>query len=174
MVEDQCRYVKQMVFDMKLNDCNIQDEKIENSEIQLEILLSIVCRNHLVFINREAKALNIKGKQIPTLMVISKHPGITQDSIVKLFQIDKGFIARIVRELEDDKLLYRTIDPENRRKYNIFLTEKGENIIPKIKDIEEEWNKIVCDGLNKDENLKLVKFMSLLAQNSVDKIKNQS
>lgn len=159
---------------MKLNDCNIQGEKIEDSEIQLEILLSIVSRNHLVFINREAKALNIKGKQIPCLMVISKHPGITQDDMVRLFQIDKGFIARIVRELEDDKLLYRTIDPENRRKYNIFLTETGENIIPKIKDIEEKWNKIVCEGLNKDENLKLMKFMSVLAQNSVDKIKNQS
>lgn len=159
---------------MKLNDCNIQGEKIEDSELQLEILLSIVSRNHLVFINREAKALNIKGKQIPCLMVISKHPGITQDDIVRLFQIDKGFIARIMRELEDDKLLYRTIDPENRRKYNIFLTKKGENLIPKIKDIEEEWKKIVCDGLNNDENLKLMKFMGLLAQNSIDKIKNQS
>lgn len=163
-----------MVFDMKLNDGNIQGEKIEDSEIQLEILISIVSRNHLVFINREAKALNIKGKQIPCLMVISKHPGITQDDIVRLFQIDKGFIARIVRELEDDKLIYRTIDPENRRKYNIFLTENGKNLIPKIKDIEEKWNKIVCEGLNKDENLKLMKFMSVLAQNSVDTIKNQS
>lgn len=163
-----------MVFDMKLNDGNIQGEKIEDSEIQLEILISIVSRNHLVFINREAKALNIKGKQIPCLMVISKHPGITQDDIVRLFQIDKGFIARIVRELEDDRLIYRTIDPDNRRKYNIFLTENGENLIPKIKDIEEKWNKIVCEGLNTDENLKLMKFMSVLAQNSVDKIKNQS
>ncbi|MFA0834325.1 MAG: MarR family winged helix-turn-helix transcriptional regulator [Methanobacterium formicicum] len=148
--------------------------KMGDLEIQLEILLSIICRNHLVFTNRKAKRLNIKGRHIPCLMLISDCPGITQDEIAYIHQIDKGFIARIVKELEDDEFLCRTIDPENRRKYHISLTEKGKDIIPKIKDIDEEWKEVVCEGLNEDEISKLMEFMNLLAENSIEKIRNRT
>lgn len=159
---------------MKTDDLNMKEGKTSNLEIQLGVFLSIISRNRIVFYNREAKKLDIKGKQIPCLMLISNHPGITQDNIAKVFQIDKGFIARIVKEMEDDELLYRTINPENRRKYNIFLTEEGENIIPKLNIIEEKWKKLVCQGLNKDEILKLTEFLSSLTQNSIDEIKNSN
>jgi len=159
---------------MKENDLNVHNKKIADLDIQLEIFLSIIWRNHFVFLNRETKKLNIKGTHAPCLMVISEHPGITQEDIANIFQIDKGFIARIVRELEENELLYRTVDPDNRRKYNIFLTENGENIIPKLKNINKKWEKLVCEGLNEDESFKLIEFMDLLAQNSLEKIKNQS
>lgn len=143
-------------------------------DIPLEVLFSILNRNHFVFVNKEAKHLNITGSQMPCLKFISHKPGITQEDLANTFQIDKGSIARAVKKLEDNELLYRINDPANRRKYLIFLTEKGENIIPEIKGIEERWKKIVCEGLNEDENSKLMEFMNLLAENSIEKIKNRS
>jgi Transcriptional regulators len=157
---------------MKLNELNIPVEEKLNSDIPIEALFSIICRNQFVFVNRESKKLNITGRQIPCLRLISDHPGITQDDIANTLQIDKGFIARVVKKLEDDDFLYRTIDPTNRRKYHIYLTEKGKNIIPEIKAIDEKWEKIVFEGLKKDEKCKLMDFIELLAKNSIEKIKN--
>ena len=157
---------------MKLNESNMLVEEELYSDIPIEALFSIICRNQFVFVNRESKKLNITGRQIPCLRLISDHPGIIQDDIANTLQIDKGFIARVIKKLEDDEFLYRTIDPNNRRKYHIYLTEKGKNIIPEIKSIDEKWEKIVFEGLNKDEKCKLIEFIDLLSKNSIKKIKN--
>jgi DNA-binding MarR family transcriptional regulator len=144
---------------------------VNSDNIPLEALFPIICRNHHVFTDEEAKSLNISGQKIPCLMMIYYKPGITQEELVNIFQIDKGFIARLVRKLEDDGLVYRTRDTENRRKYHIFLTVKGEKIIPAIRDIEEKWKKIMFKGLENDEISKLMEFLNLLTENSM-KTKN--
>lgn len=141
-----------------------------NSDILLPGLLSIISRNHFIFINKETKDLDLTGGQFPCLMAISRKPGTNQDYIANKFQIDKGSIARAVKKLEDNEFVHRTPDPKNRRKYLLFLTEKGENLIPQIKHIEEKWEKTVCEGLKEAEKDKLMEFMTLLAENSIEKI----
>lgn len=44
--------------------------------------------------------------------MVSDRPGITQEEIANIFQIDNGFIARIVRKLEDNEFIYRVCSPE--------------------------------------------------------------
>ena len=150
-------------------------DKMIDSSIPIGAIFSIIHREHLVFAHEEAKYLNITGSQIPCLLMISKKQGITQEELANnKFHIDKGFIARIVRKLEDDEFIYRVHDPKNRRKYHIFLTEKGKNCVHEIKGIEEKWKKIVFEGLEKDEISKLMEVLILLAENSIEKIKNRS
>jgi DNA-binding MarR family transcriptional regulator len=143
------------------------------SDIPLPGLLSIISRNHFIYLNQETKDLDLTGGQFPCLITISHKPGTTQDHIAKKLQIDKGSIARAVKKLEDNELIHRIPDPKNRRKYLLFLTKKGENIIPQIKSIEEKWEKTVCEGLREDEVTTLMEFLNVLAENSTEKIKKQ-
>ncbi|MCE7698815.1 MAG: MarR family transcriptional regulator, partial [Methanobacterium paludis] len=77
-------------------------------------------------------------------------------------------------KLEDKGFISRTLDPENRRKYLIFLTEKGEQTVPKIRGIERKWEKVVCEGLSDEEHSQLLEFLNVLAKNSIEKFKNHS
>lgn len=148
--------------------------KIMSSDIPLPGLLSIISRNHFIFINKETKDLDLTGGQFPCLIAISHKPGTTQDYIANKHQIDKGSIARAVKKLEDNEFVHRIPDPKNRRKYLLFLTKKGENLIPQIRSIEEKWEKMVCEGLKEDEKDNLMEFLTLLAENSIEKIKKQN
>lgn len=143
-------------------------------DIPLEGLLSVITRNHFIYINRETKDLNLTGGQLPCLILLSHKQGVTQDYIARKFHIDKGTIARAVKKLEDKGFISRTLDPENRRKYLIFLTEKGEQTVPKIRGIERKWEKVVCEGLSDEEHSQLLKFLNVLAKNSIEKFKNHS
>ena len=145
-------------------------DKMADSDIPIDAIFSIIHRKHLIFTHKAAEHLNITGKQIPCLLMVSNRPGITQEEIANIFQIDKGFIARILRKLEDNGFIYRVRGPENRRKYHIFLTEKGKSSIPEIEGIEEKWKKVVLEGLEKDEISKLMEVLNLLAENSIEKI----
>lgn len=76
------------------------------------------------------------------MIFLSHKQGITQDDIARKFQIDKGAVARSVKKLEDREFIRRIPDPENRRKYLIFLTEKGEQTIPELNAIEKNGRKL--------------------------------
>lgn len=157
---------------MKVNGLNMQGKKV-NPNLPLDGLISIIYRSQSVIVNKDADELNITCRQISCLRLVSAYPRITQDEIANTFQVDKGTIARTIRKLEDDEFLYRVQDPENRRKYQIFLTEKGKNIVPKIKFIEDKWEKRVCEGLNKDEISKLMELLYLVAENSLEILDNK-
>lgn len=168
------QYLKNPQHPTGFKDSDKKRRKIMNSGIPLQGLLSIVSRNHYIFINKKSKTLGLTGRQFPCLILLSHKPGITQDDIAKTFQIDKGSVARSVKKLEDDEFIHRIPDPKNRRKYLLFLTKKGEKVIPKVRAIEEEWEKMVCEGLEESEKVKLREFVTLLAKNSIDKLKKQN
>lgn len=62
-------------------------------------IVSIVTRNHYIFMNHELKHLELTEGQVPCLMVLSKKGGITQDDLSRMFHIDKGTIARAIKKI---------------------------------------------------------------------------
>ncbi|AXV36841.1 MAG: MarR family transcriptional regulator [Methanobacteriaceae archaeon] len=136
-------------------------------------ILSIVIRNHFIFMNKELKYLELTEGQVPCLMAISKKPEITQDDLARMFHIDKGTIARTIRKLEEKKLVNKVQDQFNRRRYLLSLTEKGENIIPEILRTEEKWENIIFKGFSNEERTGLLKGMKKLAENSLELGENQ-
>lgn len=136
-------------------------------------ILSIVIRNHFIFMNKELKYLELTEGQVPCLMAISKKPEITQDDLARMFHIDKGTIARTIRKLEEKKLVNKVQDQFNRRRYLLSLTEKGENIIPEILRTEEKWENIIFKGFSNEERAGLLKGMKKLAENSLELGENQ-
>jgi DNA-binding MarR family transcriptional regulator len=136
-------------------------------------ILSIVIRNHFIFMNRELKHLELTEGQVPYLMVLSKRPGITQDDLARMFHIDKSAIARAIRKLEEKKLVNKVQDPVNRRKYLLSLTGNGEELVPEILIAEKKWEDIIFKGFSDEERSLLVEKVKLMANNSIEICKNQ-
>lgn len=76
------------------------------------------------------------------LLYIASHPDATQDEISHRMTIDKVTITRAIHRLEEGGYLTRTLDETNRRKFRIFLTEKGKclanDVVTAADDIDGE------------------------------------
>lgn len=74
------------------------------------------------------------------LMQIYQNEGLSQDDLANLFGQSKATIAKHLRTLEDEGYIIRQIDANNRRKYILKTTKKGEKLaILKIKELKD-WN----------------------------------
>ena len=135
-------------------------------EIPFGAVVSLINRSKFVFLNNRLQPLGLSAGQFPILMLLAKEQNLMQDRFVQHYHLDKGTIARAVRKLEDGGYIRRITDPLNRRAVRLFLTEKGEDAIPHLKDINREWEHQICIDLSKTEIVALHRIMRHVARNS--------
>lgn len=122
------------------------------TEKYINRIISILYRYNQRFFTRklEEYSLPIEVGQMPTLIQIYRHPGITQDRISSNAGIDKGTVAHIIKQLEKEGIIMRQIDPEDRRVNHIFATEKGleskEQVFKTIRELHEVLYQGFCDS----------------------------
>ena len=81
------------------------------------------------------------------LMAIYEKKNLSQDDLANMFGQSKGTIAKALRKLEDNEYVERRIDDNNRRKYILNTTEKGEKLAILLKKDLKEWEEFV--GIDK-------------------------
>lgn len=87
------------------------------------------------------------------LMEIHKRKNLSQDDLASTFGQSKGTIAKALRKLEDKEYVEREIDENNRRKYILKTTKKGDELAVLLKKDLNEWEEHV--GINElDEKSK--------------------
>ncbi len=93
------------------------------------------------------------------LMEIHKRRGLSQDDLANIFGQSKGTIAKALRKLEDKEYVERKVDENNRRKYILNTTKKGEELAILLKEDLENWEKTVgIDKLDDDTKDQLRKI----------------
>lgn len=136
-------------------------------KVPLGALVSVIHRTHHIYIDEQMKRFGLSSGQLFTLLHLAHEQGITQETLVHRFRVDKGTVARAVRRLEDAGYISRTIDPDDRRAVRIYLTDRGEEIIPEIVRIDREWEEKVFAGLTDEERREAEKKLMTIAQNSL-------
>lgn len=83
------------------------------------------------------------------LMELYKRKNLSQDDLATIFGQSKGTIAKALRKLEDHEYVERIIDENNRRKYILNITEKGEKLAILLENDLKKWEELVgIDKLN--------------------------
>ena len=77
------------------------------------------------------------------LMEIHKRKNLSQNDLANIFGQSKGTIAKALRKLEDKEYVERQIDENNRRKYILNTTKKGEELAIQLKKDLENWEETV-------------------------------
>ena len=76
--------------------------------------------------NRERERLGQKLIPVPLMAYVLEHPGCTQGEIASFLYISAASVATSCKRLEKEGLLERRVDPVNRRKNQLYVTEAGE------------------------------------------------
>lgn len=116
-------------------------------------------------------SLPIEVGQIPSLMQVYRYPGITQDEISSNANIDKGTVARTVKQLEDSGLVIRKTDDKDRRINHIFATPKGMEIKEQVFEIIVELHTVLYQGFSNSEIDEAISLMERMKENMSNYIK---
>jgi len=95
--------------------------------------------------------IDISYTQWKLIITINQKPGLTQTELSKSAQKDKASVTRMLDILEKEDYVTRKKDPEDRRLYNIFLTEKGEAVFKKTLPLVNRVESDMLQDLTEEE-----------------------
>ncbi|MDQ7095050.1 MarR family transcriptional regulator [Desulfosporosinus sp. PR] len=136
-----------------------------NQEFSIRRYISTLYRYGNSHIAKRLEFLNI-GSGYSILLTLYRQGGISQEELSAILKIDKGTTAKATKKLEDEGYLSREIDVNDRRAYNVFLTAKGLEVIPKIQSAIKEWEKIITSGFSEKEIYLAAEILYKMAENA--------
>jgi DNA-binding MarR family transcriptional regulator len=84
-----------------------------------------------VFIEETGK-LRVTNRQWGILFLLTHRPGIDQASVADLLGLDRSTTAMVVKKLEDDGLIVRSINVRDRRRHSLQLTRSGKRLFSQL------------------------------------------
>ncbi|GAB2787030.1 MarR family transcriptional regulator [Rhabdobacter roseus] len=100
---------------------------------------------------------------------ISRDEGTSQNSLAEVTYKDPPTVTRIVDLLEKKGLVERRMAAGDRRKFNLFLTAKGESTYTKAFPIVAEIRRIGWGDLSEADYQQFVRLMDSIYNNFSDK-----
>nr|WP_288268453.1 MarR family transcriptional regulator [uncultured Methanobrevibacter sp.] len=85
------------------------------------------------------------------LVKLNYFDDLSQNDLARIFNLSKGSVAKSLKKLENEGYIIRKTDNEDFRRNIIELTDKSLEIIPKIKEINGEWETYM--GISEDSKL---------------------
>lgn len=115
--------------------------------------------------SRRLKAYDLTPEQWSALNRLGEEDGLTQKDLAERTYKDSPNTTRIIDKLEKKGLLQRREDPEDRRAFQIFLTESGKSLREQIIPVASQLNVDVTDGLDKKDLSQLLQLMNRIYAN---------
>jgi DNA-binding MarR family transcriptional regulator len=117
------------------------------------------------FMNEHLKEYGISGSQYMFIIALNKNPGSSQDYLAEHYYKDKGLVARSTKRLEELGYITRETDPNDKRQNNLYLTEKGKELVPHIYSLMNQWAGSAVEGLTADECNNTLKILESMLEN---------
>ncbi|RBP95916.1 DNA-binding MarR family transcriptional regulator [Cytobacillus firmus] len=103
------------------------------------------------YIKDKLAHLNIAPEQNLILMLLWEEDGLSQNEIARRLDKDKSNITRMLSSLEKKGFIKKSMNKEDSRSLNVYLTENGKNLSEHVYPITEEFHSIVTSGIAKEE-----------------------
>jgi DNA-binding MarR family transcriptional regulator len=124
-----------------------------------------------LYISKQLEPYGLGSGQFHYILMLYKHDGISQEEMTKYTSKDKGTTARAINKLEKEGYVIRKVNPEDKRSYKIYLTQKALEMKPIIFDVLDRCNKILELGLSDKEKDMLLTVLKKMAENAVKHMK---
>lgn len=110
--------------------------------------------------------IGLTGTQHSYILSVCREPGISQNHIAKSLLINKSNVTRQLILLETGGFITRRQDPANRRRIQIFPTDKALEAYPKVLEVLTAWNDLILAGLDPAQQEHLLTLMHLVLKNA--------
>lgn len=111
-------------------------------------LLYDVARLIRVRSDQRARSTGMTRAQWIILIWVKRKPGITQNELACLVEVEPITVARLIDRLEGRGLVERRLDPKDRRLRRLHLTEAAEPLMAEIEQYKVELDEQITAGLD--------------------------
>lgn len=118
------------------------------------------------FTHRLAEAgLDVTPEQWGILCRLWEHQPRSQKDLACSILQDTATVARMLESMERKEMVRREIDPEDRRLYRVFTTDKADVIQPKIIQLVKSVGEECMEPLTQEETRQLVSLTDKIYNN---------
>ena len=114
-------------------------------------LNSGIFRANQVHLDKVLKKFGLSSGSYPYLMILRRCEGLSQNKISCELGQDKAMSARTVTKLIELGYIFKEIDEKDSRAYKLYLTDKGRETIPKVKEAIYNLIDLITEGLSDEE-----------------------
>ncbi len=134
--------------------------------------VSIIYRHLQIHMNQEFSSLGFGSGQCLFFHHISKNKGLTQKELSNKLLIDKATTAKAVKKLLDLGYIRMELDRNDKRCHRLYLTEKGEEILPRTNAIMKGITEILGKGMDREEVERTFQSLEKMFLNLTDHIEH--
>ncbi|MCH9672155.1 MAG: MarR family transcriptional regulator [Gammaproteobacteria bacterium] len=131
----------------------------------LGFLLHDVSRMLRKRFDRRARDLGLTKSQWIVLAHLARHEGIHQSGLADILEIEPITLARHLDRLEDTGWVERQRDPNDRRAWNLHMTEKAGPILDELAVIVDETMEEALTGLPELDRTNLFDMLQAVRAN---------
>lgn len=143
-------------------------EKDIFDDMSLILLMYNISQNGIKFARSKSKELTNLRDSYYLLKIYYSEIELSQEDFCNIFCQSKGTVAKTLRKLEDKGYIERIINKDNRRKYILKLTKKGEEVIPVLKRKVDYWHNSVGLAKISDESMAVIRDVARKSYNLVN------
>ena len=118
----------------------------------------------------DGSGFDISINQMILLMNLKENPTATQVELAELIFKDFASVARMVDILVKKGLLKRKESKQDRRKKDLILTKKGNEVLEGIAPLVGEYRSMALTGFEKEEILQMSAFLEKLIKNCEEQV----
>src|ERR1041385_7508475 len=113
-----------------------------------------------VYANATQETLGMNLKQVSMLAALRDQGELPQTTLCDMMRLTQNTVVTWLNELEDAGYVARIRDPEDRRKHNVALTEKGSSALERAETELRRLEDEVLSGLSADERTQLRRLLA--------------
>ena len=127
------------------------------SEKELKVLSSAYLKFsdtvRLFYINniQKLEELDLKTSDAQFIHFLCDFEGLNQSELCNIYGLSKSRMSEMISSMENKGLIIRNINPENRRIFQISLTEEGKSKVDAIRTLFENYCKLCLKGFTQEE-----------------------
>ena len=134
----------------------------------LLFLLYDVARLMRVRADQRARLTGMTRAQWVIVVFLERKPGITQNDLASLVEVEPITIARLVDRLEAHGVVERRLDPKDRRVRRLHLTEAAKPHLEVIHAYRRELNELLTEGIAEADMKRVFAGLATMKCNLLD------
>ncbi|MEZ8406603.1 MarR family winged helix-turn-helix transcriptional regulator [Vibrio splendidus] len=122
-------------------------------------LVNVVANKATKDFDTELKEHGLSIALWPTMMCLWEEEGVTQRDIAAKSKVENSTTTRTLDKLEKLELVERRADPNSRRSFRIYLTEKGKALEEQLIPVPVRVNKALMSELDAEEQQQMITLL---------------
>lgn len=115
--------------------------------------------------DQRARSIGVTRAQWRVLTMLVRHEGINQGGLAELIEVEPITLCRMVDRLTEASLVERRPDPNDRRVWRLFMTDKARALLSDLKILAADLTEEAMDGISQCEQAQLCNLLETIRAN---------